>query len=67
MTFERGHWVEVQPRPNPANDLPAGGKTYVMPLAPDDLLLARLVAECLPPEAGGCLTWGASDKGPQHR
>ena len=31
MTFERGHWVEVMPRPNPANRLSAGIKTYVLP------------------------------------
>ncbi|HEX2121782.1 MAG TPA: hypothetical protein VHL59_09080 [Thermoanaerobaculia bacterium] len=39
MTFERGHWVEVQPRPNPANQLSAGIKTYVMPVPPDDPVL----------------------------
>jgi hypothetical protein len=41
MTFERGHWVEVQPRPNPANKISAGVKTYVLPLPWNDPLLVQ--------------------------
>jgi len=39
MRIEKGHWVEVQPRHDPAEDLSAGVKAYVFPLAPDDSLL----------------------------
>jgi hypothetical protein len=42
MLFEKGHWVEVQPPQDPAEDLPAGGKVYVLPLAPDDAVLTAL-------------------------
>jgi hypothetical protein len=41
LQFEKGHWVEVQPVRDPAEDLPAGPKVYVLPLPPDD---ARLTA-----------------------
>jgi len=33
---ERGHWVEVQPRPDPADDVSTGDKIYVLALPPDD-------------------------------
>lgn len=33
---ERGHWVEVQPRPDPAQDVSAGDKVYVLALPPSD-------------------------------
>jgi hypothetical protein len=36
---ERGHWVEVQPQPDPAFDIPAGDKVYVLALPPDDEML----------------------------
>ncbi|HEY6395728.1 MAG TPA: hypothetical protein VIX12_09950 [Candidatus Binataceae bacterium] len=36
VTLQRGHWVEVQPLHDPAEDLSAGTKVYVIPLAPDD-------------------------------
>jgi len=39
---ERGHWVEVQPRPDPADDVSAGDKVYVLALPPDDPHLHRL-------------------------
>jgi hypothetical protein len=47
MSFERGHWVEVQPRPNPANQLSAGIKAYVMPVPPDDVTLRTFERESL--------------------
>jgi hypothetical protein len=42
LRFEKGHWVEVQPRHDPANDLSAGAKVYVLPLAPNDPTLLDL-------------------------
>lgn len=39
---ERGHWVEVQPQPDPADDVSAGDKVYVLALPPDDAHLRRL-------------------------
>lgn len=39
---ERGHWVEVQPQPDPAFDIPAGDKVYVLALPPDDDTLQAL-------------------------
>lgn len=39
---ERGHWVEVQPRPDPASDVSAGAKVYVLALPPDDEHLRAL-------------------------
>src|SRR2546430_4358806 len=42
ITCEKGDWVEVQPRDDPADHLPAAQKTYIIPLAPDDRLLASL-------------------------
>jgi hypothetical protein len=39
---ERGHWVEVQPQPDPAFDIPAGDKVYVLALPPDDDALHAL-------------------------
>lgn len=41
---ERGHWVEVQPQPDPALDIPAGDKVYVLALPPDDETLQALAA-----------------------
>ena len=40
VRFERGHWVEVQPREDPARRLSAGVKVYVAPMPPDDAVLA---------------------------
>ena len=39
---ERGHWVEVQPQPDPAFDIPAGDKVYVLALPPGDETLQAL-------------------------
>jgi hypothetical protein len=41
---ERGHWVEVQPQPDPVNDVSAGDKVYVLALPPDDAHLRALEA-----------------------
>jgi len=38
----RGHWVEVQPRHDPAVDLSAAAQAYVSPLAPGDPAFATL-------------------------
>jgi len=40
--LEKGHWVEVQPPHDLADDLSAGVKTYVVPLAPNDPMLLDL-------------------------
>ena len=37
--LRKGHWVEVQPRHDPGDDLSAAAQTYVVPLAPDDHVL----------------------------
>jgi len=42
LTLEKGHWVEVQPRPDPADWVSAGEKTYVMPVPPGDPVLRAL-------------------------
>ena len=42
LTLQRGHWVEVQPKHDPARDLPAEGKLYVVPLSPDDSALQTM-------------------------
>lgn len=42
ITLEKGHWVEVQPRPDPVNWVSAGEKAYVMPVPPGDIVLRRL-------------------------
>jgi hypothetical protein len=42
LTLEKGHWVEVQPRPDPADWVSAGEKTYVMPVPPEDPVLRGL-------------------------
>jgi hypothetical protein len=39
MTFEGGHWVEVQPRVYEARRLSAGVKVYALPVPPDDPVL----------------------------
>jgi hypothetical protein len=40
IRLEKGHWVEVQPRHDPAEDLPAEVKAYILPLPPNDLTLS---------------------------
>ena len=42
MTFEGGHWVEVQPRVYAARQLSAGVKVYAFPVPPDDPVLRDL-------------------------
>ncbi len=42
ISCEKGAWVEVQPRVDPAEYIPAAQKTYVIPLASDDRMLASL-------------------------
>ena len=42
VVLYRGHWVEVQLRHDPADDLSAGAQTYVVPLAPNDPILASM-------------------------
>ena len=44
VTFQRGHWVEVQPPSDPARNLSAGVKVYVLPVPPDDPVLRDLAA-----------------------
>jgi len=41
---ERGHWVEVQPQPDPVNEVSAGDKVYVLALPPGDPHLRALEA-----------------------
>lgn len=55
LEFERGHWVEVQPKHDPASDLSAGVKVYVMPLPPDDPVLREFAARGLVEVHGGRL------------
>ena len=43
MTFEGGHWVEVQPRVYAARRLSAGVKVYALPAPPDDAVLREMV------------------------
>lgn len=42
MTFENGHWVEVQPRVYAARQLSAGVKVYALPVPPEDPVLRDL-------------------------
>jgi hypothetical protein len=42
LQFEKGHWVEVQPKRDPAEELSAGGKVYVLPFGPADPTLLEL-------------------------
>jgi len=39
---EKGHWTEVQPVPDPADDLLAAEKVYVLPIEPGDATLRDL-------------------------
>jgi len=50
---EFGHWGEVRPRVNPAADVPAGDKVYVLPVPPEDSLLRKLEAMRLVRVHGG--------------
>lgn len=42
ISCEKGDWIEVQPRLDPADSIPAAQKTYVLPIAPDDRALVSL-------------------------
>src|SRR5262249_52172196 len=54
LKLQRGHWVEVQPKSDPALELSAATKLYVVPLAPDDPVLRTL-------ESGGLVrVWGGT-------
>jgi hypothetical protein len=53
VTVEKGHWVEVQPRDDPADDLSAGAKVYVLPLSPGDPFLRDEAAAGLVKIYGG--------------
>jgi hypothetical protein len=55
MTFQGGHWVEVQPRVYEARKLSAGVKVYALPAPPDDPVLAELAAQGFLTIHGG--TW----------
>jgi hypothetical protein len=53
VSQERGHWGEVRPRQDPAADIPAGEKVYLLPVPPEDGLLDRLEAQGLIRVHGG--------------
>jgi hypothetical protein len=42
VSCEKGHWVEVKPRHDAADDIPAADKAYIVPLPMDDPLLAAM-------------------------
>jgi hypothetical protein len=42
LRCEKGHWTEVQPVPDPADDLLAAEKVYVLPIEPGDATLHSL-------------------------
>ena len=42
VVLRKGHWVEVQPRHDPGDELSAGAQTYVVPLATDDPVLSSM-------------------------
>jgi hypothetical protein len=50
---ERGHWGEVRPLVDPAADIPASEKVYLLPVPPDDALLHRLAGDGLIRVHGG--------------
>jgi len=50
---ERGHWIEVQPRPDPAEEISAGDKVYVLALPPGDERLRTLAARGWLEQHGG--------------
>jgi len=39
---DKGHWIEVQPRHDPADDLPAAAKAYILPMPSDDPVLVGM-------------------------
>lgn len=42
LSCEKGHWIEVQPVPDPADALGVADKIYVLPLPADDTVLAAM-------------------------
>jgi len=54
ITCEKGHWVEVQPRTDPAENLSATGMVYVLPLTSDDPALGATE------RSGWVRVWGSS-------
>lgn len=53
LQFEKGHWVEVQPPKDPVENLSAGGKVYIVPVAPGDPILLYLRSRGLVTIHGG--------------
>lgn len=53
IKLERGHWVEVQPRPDPVDRLSAAEKVYVVPVPPEDPVLLDLAKRGLVEVHGG--------------
>jgi hypothetical protein len=61
-----GHWGEVRPRLDPARELSAAAKVYILPVPPDDPVLARLAgAGWLKLHGGSALTSVATLGEPQ--
>jgi hypothetical protein len=54
IVCEKGHWVEVQPRIDPADALSAASKIYVLPLEVSDPALEAMVRD------GWVRVWGGS-------
>jgi hypothetical protein len=44
ITCDKGHWIEVQPPFDPADNISVAAKVYILPLAPDDPALRALAA-----------------------
>jgi hypothetical protein len=42
LSCEKGHWIEVQPRPDPADAIGAAGKIYILPLPAGDPVLTAM-------------------------
>jgi hypothetical protein len=42
VSCDKGHWIEVQPRPDPADTLPASDKAYILPLPANDPVLSTM-------------------------
>jgi hypothetical protein len=54
ISCEKGHWVEVQPRVDPADAISAGRKVYVLPLSAHDPELTAMVRR------GWIRVWGGT-------
>jgi hypothetical protein len=53
VSQQGGHWGEVRPAVDPAADISAADKVYILPMPPDDGLLLQLEAEGLIQLYGG--------------